>query len=436
MMKSGHAVHHHYKKSDILIKKRKIIIKKRKIGSRNFPGSRFRFYFGVMNITEEKACLCALNRIFGFEPRYGIALIRHLGSAREVFNLRPDQMDGLLGPHSRYKGMMTPERIRREEDELAVLAGQGIYFLGHTEDFYPDLLNECEDPPIGIYVRSDTPAHELWKKGDRRIAVVGTRDISPYGKEWCSRIVSSLAVHGSGPMIVSGLALGTDICAHQTALEEGLPTIGVMATGPESVYPARHRAIAERMVRTPGCALVTDYPPGTAPLPLHFLRRNRIIAGLCEATVLIESRLRGGGMMTARLASSYNRDVYALPGRIDDVRSQGCNELLRSRIAEPVASLESFAASLGIRTYGNRRKASAEETVRQRYSGKLPQEKVELMGRIIVIVRSERGITIEEIADRTGCGYAQISELTSMLELDSLISIDLLQRCSISPQNI
>ena len=389
-----------------------------------------------MKITEEKACLCALNRIFGFEPRYGIALTEHLGSAREVFGLSHKDLDTLMGPHSRHKGLITYESVRKEEMELERLADSGIYFLGHTEEHYPALLKECEDPPVGIYIRSDTPPHELWKRSQRRIAVVGTRDISSYGKEWCSRIVGAIASTGANPMIVSGLALGTDICAHLTALDKGLPTVGVMATGPETVYPQRHKSIAEMMAHTPGCALVTDYPPGTAPLAVHFLRRNRLIAGLSEATVLVESRIKGGGMMTARLASSYSRDVYALPGRIEDPLSQGCNELLRSHIAEPITSLDEFIKGLGLHIKTSGQKISMHETAVSRYSGKLPEEKIEQMGSILVAIRKERGITVEELAEKTGLGYARTAELTGILELDSLITIDLLQRCCINPQTL
>ena len=186
------------------------------------------------------------------------------------------------------------------------------------------------------------------------VAVVGTRDISPYGREWCERIVHALARTSPKPLIVSGLAIGTDICAHKAALEASLPTIAVMATGTDTIYPYRHRQIAEKMSGTQGCALVTDYPPGTAPLPVNFLRRNRIIAGLSHATILVESKIKGGGMMTCRLAFSYDRDVYALPGRADDLRSQGCNHLIRARMAEPLTSEEDIIDSLGLLTTGRK----------------------------------------------------------------------------------
>ena len=384
-----------------------------------------------MDIFEEKACLCALNRTFGFEPRIAAALINDLGSAAEVFRLDGKEADLLLGPYSKYKGKICRQAVDETARELEKLAEEGIQFTGWTLEDYPALLKECEDPPVGLYIRSGTPLQELWKPR-RRIAVVGTRDISPYGREWCRRIVLALASCPEQPVIVSGLALGTDICAHTTALECGLPTVGVMATGPESVYPYRHQAAADRMASTDGCALVTDYPPGTSPLPIHFLRRNRIIAGLCEATILIESKIKGGGMMTARLANSYCRDVYALPGRADDVRSAGCNHLIKSKIAEPVISTEDLLDSLGMSVVRQKKALPDGERLMQKYGREFPAETVGRMTRLLSAIRKERGITLEDLAAVTGLGYARTAELAGILESDGEITIDLLQRCHVN----
>ena len=386
-----------------------------------------------METTHEKACLCALNRIFGFEPKIALALISHLGSAAKVFELKPEEADGILGPHSKYRGRISPEAIDSAYSELERLRSQGIGFIGWSEEGYPTLLKECEDAPAGLYVRSTTPAGELWT-ARRCIAVVGTRDLSPYGREWCRRIIDRLAdiPEKDRPVIVSGLAIGTDTCAHEAALEHGLPTIAVMATGPESVYPARHSRIAGRIAGTPGSALVTDYPPGTAPLAIHFLRRNRIIAGLSEATVLIESKIKGGGMMTARLADSYNRDVFALPGRVDDLRSQGCNLLIRNRTAIPLTSVEDFMKEIGMTATGRPRKESDTERIERLYRGSMPEDRIALMSRMLLVIRSERGITIDEIAGKLGQEYQTVSRLTGILETDGVITVDLLQRCFIN----
>ena len=384
---------------------------------------------------EEKTCLCALNRIFGFEPKIGLQLLSLLGSARAVFDLNENDWNQITGPHFKYKERILSKDLEAEARELNRLASEGITFCGWTEEHYPTLLKECEDPPVGLYIRSSTPLHELWKPF-RKIAVVGTRDISPYGKEWCERIVKALAGTDCRPAIISGLALGTDITAHKTAINEGLPTIGVMATGPEEVYPYRHRDFARKLVETPGCALISDYPPGTAPVALNFLRRNRIIAGLSDATVLVESKIKGGGMMTCRLAFSYSRDVYALPGRADDLRSQGCNELIRSKIAEPVTSERVLLDSLGLTCVRKAGSAGLEQRLISTYEDCTTPERLATMSAILKAIRSNRGITVDELTSAVGTDIKTISEMTGILEVDGFIYIDLLKRCSINYKNV
>ena len=295
------------------------------------------------------------------------------------------------------------------------------------------MLKECEDAPAGLYIRSSSSPEELWNNR-RRISVIGTRDLSPYGREWCERIVGSLAdiPHKDRPVIVSGLALGVDICAHSAALKYGLPTIAVMATGPETVYPGRHRHIADEISNSSGSALITDYPPETAPLAIHFLRRNRIIAGLSEATVLVESKIKGGGMMTARLADSYNRTVFALPGRVDDTRSQGCNHLIRSRIAIPITSISDFLKELGVKQSSRKTATDGPERLERLYKGCLSDDRISQMGSILLAIRKERGIMVDDIALQTGIEYTRVSQLLGMLETDGIISRDLLQRCFIN----
>lgn len=387
-----------------------------------------------MEITHEKACLCALNSIFGFEPKIALALLSHFGSASEIFRLSPQEQDLFLGPHSKYRGCISRTAVEKSTRELETLDRQGISFIGWSEDGYPAVLKECEDAPAGLYIKSRTALEKLWK-GHRFISVVGTRDLSPYGKEWCERIVRRLAEtpEEDRPVIISGLALGTDACAHRTALASGLATVAVMATGPDFIYPSRHICLADSICRSEGSALITDYPPGTAPLAVHFLRRNRIIAGLSEATVLIESKIKGGGMMTARLADSYNRTVFALPGRVDDLRSQGCNLLIRNRTAIPISSLDDFMKELGISSSrGKYGRESDGERLRRIYGGTLSDDRISQMSTILLTIRRERGISAEEIAGKTGLEYLKVSQMIGILENDGIITRDLLQRCFIN----
>ena len=386
-----------------------------------------------MEITHEKACHCALNRIFGFEPKISLALISHLGGASEVFALSQNEIDNLLGPYSKYHGLISTKAVEKAYHELESLSSQGIRFIGWNEDGYPSSLKECEDAPTGLYIKGSHTPEIPWNRR-RMISIIGTRDLSPYGKEWCERIVQSLSdiPQNERPIIVSGLAMGVDICAHMAALKNGLPTLAVMATGPETVYPNRHRGFAQEICRTAGSALITDYPPQTAPLAIHFLRRNRIIAGLSEATILIESKIKGGGMMTARLANSYNRTVFALPGRVDDLRSQGCNNLIHSHIATPITSIEDFLNELGIKKSNKNSHKEFNTDIEALYKGSISEDKIAQMGKILLEIRRDRGITVEDLAVRTDLGYTRVSQLLGMLETDGIITRDLLQRCFIN----
>lgn len=379
---------------------------------------------------EEKAYLCALNRIFGFKPKIALALISHFGSASEVFSLKDKEIDMVLGPYSGYATSLRLASVETEAKELERLARDSISFIGWTENEYPELLKQCEDSPVGLYIRSRTPACELFKPR-KEIAIVGTRDISLYGKEWCGKTVQALSLCEERPRIISGLAFGTDICAHKAAIDNNLETIAVMATGPDQIYPYRHKEFALRLCETPGCALITDYPPGTAPLAIHFLRRNRIIAGLSEALLLIESKIKGGGMATSRLAFSYDRDVYALPGRVDDIRSQGCNYLIKNKIADPIISTDELIKSLGLNSAGKKRSESLENSLTSTYAGKIAEDRISLMASLLLAIREERGITLEDLCSRCGMDYGLVATLTGTLETDGFISIDLMQRCSI-----
>ena len=383
-----------------------------------------------MGKLEEKASLCALNRIFGFEPKKATALISAFGSASSVFNLNKDELGSILGPYSRHAGQIVPKSVEEAIKELETLDQQGIRFTGWTEEEYPSLLKDCPDAPVGLYIRSSSPASEIFSP-KRKIAIVGTRDLSSYGREWCKKTIYTLADGDQKPLIVSGLALGTDICAHKAAIEAGLPTIGVMATGPESIYPYRNRETAMLMTETPGCALITDYPPATAPLAIHFLRRNRIIAGLTEATILIESRIKGGGMMTSRLAFSYGREVYALPGRIDDICSSGCNRLLRDKIAEPLTSPDELMDSLGMKARSRSKGIPIEDRLEDIFGTEASGKELQTMRTLLSHIRKNRGITIEELSLKADTEYRLTFLTCSRMESEGIISTDLLQRCSI-----
>ena len=274
------------------------------------------------------------------------------------------------------------------------------------------------------------------------VAFVGTRDLSPYGKAWCEKLVKALSETRAQPVIVSGLALGADGVAHRTALECGLPTIGVMATGIETVYPYQHERLAMDMVRSPSGALVTDYPMETAPVALNFVRRNRIIAGLSQAVVVVESKSKGGSLMTARYAVEYNREVFAVPGRLDDSRSAGCNSLIRTQMAQIVTSPEDLVDALGMG--GARRHRAAGGSWVTNQPGDSPEERLRhalvrkysassaLIPVALAIFR-QRGIGVEELVRSLQRPYGEVLAAVGTLEADGVVSSDLLRRCSLTP---
>lgn len=372
----------------------------------------------------------ALNRVFGFSPQVARKLIAMVGSPEAFAQMTDKQLCELIDPCSKYHSMLNTTLLDSSYSEYKRLTSQGYSFICSDDDSYPSLLLDCPDYPIILYVRSDTEASNLFNRCPC-VSIVGTRDISPYGKEWCTRIVRALSEVEIKPLIISGLAYGVDITAHSSAIAMGLSTIAVSPVGIDTIYPYRHSIFASKMAAIDGSAIITDYPPGTSPLPFTFLRRNRIIAGISDATILIESKVKGGGMMTARLAASYGRVVYALPGRIDDLRSGGCNQLLGEKLADTIYSLDALVESLGLEAKLVKKRANPTEAVKNRFENNYCGVDCDAALAVYSQILSQRGICMDELCSKTGWGYARISHIVGVLEAEGFISTDLFQRCSI-----
>ena len=379
-----------------------------------------------METIDERTALCALNRVFGFLPAVGHALLEGFGSAAAVFRMPPERLQEALGKYRDLAPQLDGNILDWAREEMDRIFRGGFRFIGFGEEDYPGLLAECPDPPLGLYLNACSSPSEVFELRPC-IAVVGTRDLSPYGRDWCRRLVHAMAGADAPPCIVSGLAFGADAVAHRTALECGLPTVGVMATGIERIYPWQHEDLAAQMVRTPGCAVVTDYPSGTSPVALNFVRRNRIIAGLARATVVIETKTKGGSLITAKYANDYDRDVYALPGRVEDPRSQGCNSLIRQRMADIITTPEDLAARLGLKPARGSRGTDVVEQAARRYGPDAPET------RLVRLVRENRGASREELAALAGWPLHEVLRHTTTLECDGVLTTDLLGRCTFLP---
>lgn len=380
----------------------------------------------------EKTCTYALSRILNYEPRVARALIRNMGSAREVMKLSRDELEGVMGPYGKYTEAIAGAQLQMYAEQLQDLQKRGCRYITMNDECFPELLNECEDGPAGLFVRSDDSLENIFPK--ERISIVGTRDISPYGREWCAKIVADLSRSSARPSIVSGLAFGVDITAHLSALENGLPTIAVLGTGITDIYPSSHTQYAERIIHSPGCAVISEYPPQGNVTAVNFLSRNRIIAGLSRCTVLIESKIKGGGMSTARMAYSYDRDVFALPGRNDDIRSQGCNLLIHSNIATPLIGSGEFFKALGY-SLDTKAEYGVQAKVRDYYKGSMDEVNIRQCEILLGHIRRERGIQAFDLAAKTGLAMSCVNMLLQRLENDGFIIVDLLGSCSILRKN-
>ncbi|MCK4880556.1 MAG: DNA-processing protein DprA, partial [Bacteroidales bacterium] len=256
------------------------------------------------------------------------------GSAREVFRMSRASLEKIhsIGPRL-SQSILKSALLEQAEKEIEFLERYHILALYFEDAEYPARLKECEDAPILLYARGSKGLHTK-----RALSVVGTRRASSYGKELCRNIVLELGSMIRDLVIISGLAFGIDVIAHRAAIEGGIPTVAVLGHGLDTLYPHAHRETAKKICRQG--ALVTDFHSGMGPERNNFLRRNRIIAGMADATLVVESAHSGGSLITANMASSYQRDVLAVPGRATDERSRGCNRLIKKNVAAMVESAE------------------------------------------------------------------------------------------------
>lgn len=219
-----------------------------------------------------------------------------------------------------------------------------VHFV--ADESYPFMLREIADAPVALFQLGETDLNS-----SHMISVVGTRRVTPYGSSFCSRFIEETAGYFPDAVVISGLAYGVDCTAHQSAMQSGLITMGVVAHGLDTIYPAPHRDLARRIIKEGG-SILSEYPSGTTPFQKRFLERNRIVAGLSELTVVIESPLRGGAMSTANSAFNYSREVMALPGRVGDEMSEGCNHLIRKEKAHLLTSASDVVELMGWKPAG------------------------------------------------------------------------------------
>lgn len=267
----------------------------------------------------------AMSMIRGMTVSLAQNLLKLTGTEREFFRMSDAELQSLL---QRRDIRSLGESVRREAMEAArrecgFIYAHSVKCLYFLDEAYPQRLLQCEDAPLILYMIGDCDLNAPYMA-----AIVGTRHATPYGSGFTQGIIRDFGEQLVQPVtIVSGLAYGIDVEAHRAALEQGLPTVAVVAHGLDTLYPSAHRSIAARMVREKG-GIVTEYPSGTVIHRANFLARNRIVAGMSDCVIVSESAFKGGALVTARIAGEYDREVFALPGRTSDKYSEGCNELI------------------------------------------------------------------------------------------------------------
>jgi len=293
-------------------------------------------------MAEERLYLIALTELKGVGDVLSRHLLQYFGSAEEVFKANRvllAKAPGIGTYTAEQIEIARPEALRRAEKELTFIEKNKISLYTITDDDYPKRLKECQDAPVVFYYKgvANLDAAKI-------ISIVGTRRMTEYGRKYTEILIKDLAELFPDLLIVSGLAYGVDVCAHRSALKNNILTIGVLAHGFDRIYPAAHRHVAAEMLTHGG--LLTDFMSGTNPDRENFLRRNRLIAGLADATIIVESATKGGALVTADIAFSYGRDVFAFPGRISDEFSSGCNRLIQMNKAGLITSAKELILSL------------------------------------------------------------------------------------------
>ena len=332
-------------------------------------------------------------------------LLAYTGGAGQVFSESYTSLIKIPGiGEINARRIKDKEIFTRAEKELKFIEKYNISVTFYTDQNYPRRLKPCPDAPIILYSKGNLKLDE-----QRVISIVGTRNATDYGKSICDQFIQELSVRNYQVLIVSGLAYGIDIYAHKTALKYHIPTAGIVGHGLDMIYPSLHAETARKMIDNGG--LVTDFPSGTKIEPQNFIRRNRIIAGLADATIVVESAEKGGALITADIASSYNRDVFAFPGKIDEPYSRGCNQLIRMHGANLIQGIDDLEYFMGW-------ESSQKEKMIQ------PELFVDLTpdeDRVVNLLKEEGDLFIDQISSNMKMPGSKISALLLNMEFKNLL---------------
>lgn len=329
-------------------------------------------------------------------------LISYCGGVKAIFEASPKELRSIPGIGPKLaQNIARRQSLEAAEREIAFLKKYKIKPLFYLNDDYPHRLKHYADCPVMLYYSGQADLNH-----QRIIGVVGTRRPNNYGTFACEDLVAGLKEYD--PLIISGLAYGIDITAHKKCLEEEMPTVGVLGHGLSRIYPSQHQSVARQMVHQGG--LLTEYTSDTSPEREHFPMRNRIIAGLCDALIVIQTARKGGSMISAEIANGYHKEVFALPGRVSDAYSQGCNYLIKSHKATLMESAADVAYIMGWDKSENA--ASAPRGLE-----KLSEEEQS----VVAILQEKEEISIDQLTFAAQMASSQMAAILLNLEFKGMI---------------
>lgn len=347
----------------------------------------------------------ALTLIPHIGPVQAKILLQHFDVA-DIFKARKrdlEKIDGISTPGA--NSIKTFNDFSRAEEEIAFIEKYAIQPLFITHDKYPKRLLNCYDSPTLLYYKGEADLNTA-----RIIAIIGTRSHTDYGKQITEKLVEELKEQNI--TVISGLAYGIDAIAHKTAVKNNLLTVGVLAHGLDQVYPSQHTALAKEMVYAGG-GLLTEFRSKTKPDKHNFPARNRIVAGMSDATIVVETGIKGGSMITAELANNYNKDVFAFPGKVTDSKSVGCNHLIKNNKGALLTDAQELLEVMGWEKKGQKR---AIRSQRELFIDLSEDEKI-----IMAVLKEKNSVHIDEINFKTGLSSSSVAAAILNLELRNVV---------------
>jgi DNA processing protein len=349
----------------------------------------------------------ALTLVPQIGPVHAKSLIEYFGEAAAIFKATRKALSSIEGiGEIRARNIKEFDDFKRAGEEVRFIEKNKVntYFI--TEPHYPQRLLNCYDPPCLLYGKGEVSLNQ-----QKIVAVVGTRNNSAYGKQQTEKLVEELKPYNV--LIVSGLALGIDSIAHRTAVRCGLPTVGVMANGVDKIYPSEHSVLVRDMISN-GSGILTELPGGTMADKHFFPARNRIVAGMADAVVVIETGKKGGSIITAELGNSYHKDVLAFPGRATDVKSEGCNYLVQNNKAQLITSTADLVSFMRWEV----QKKKTPDKQRELFTNLNENE-----NKILSLISSNGQMHIDEVYLKSGCSSSTVAGALLQLELNNLVRL-------------